>query len=120
MRKRDREGADRVEQNLSAMLAVMVRSGGCPPPVVRTAATENKGIDVLAETIATFRKHFEASGERQRKHVEHWKLRLIEMLESRLLQRAVVGAGGEKRLGGAGVEVAAANKDTLFAGGRMV
>src|SRR5260370_11906906 len=115
MRKRDREGADRVEQNLSAMLAVMVRSGGCPPPVVRTAATENKGIDVLAETIATFRKHFEASGERQRKHVEHWKLRLIELLESRLLQRALGGAGGEKRLAELAEEVAARKKDPFSA-----
>ena len=48
---------------------------------------ENKGIDVLAAKIAEFRTHFESSGERRRKHVEHWKQRLIELLESRLLQK---------------------------------
>ena len=68
------------------------------PPVVRTVATENKGIEELAGTVARFQKHFEASGERQRKHVEHWKNRLIELLESRMLERALRGAGGEARL----------------------
>jgi putative protein kinase ArgK-like GTPase of G3E family len=72
-------------------------------------------MDVLAETIAKFRKHFESSGERQRKHVEHWKLRLVELLESRLLQRALGGAGGETRLTQLAEEVAARKKDPFSA-----
>jgi len=98
LNKSDREGADRLEQQLHAMLSLVMPRDGWHPPVVRTVASENKGIDTLALTIAKFSKHFESSGQRQRKHVEHWKLRLIELLESRLLRRVLGGAGGEARL----------------------
>src|SRR3981189_1085623 len=93
LNKSDREGADRLEQQLNAMLSLVMPREGWHPPVVRTVASENKGVDVLAETIGRFRTHFEASGERKRKQVEHWKQRLIELLESRLLRRALGGPG---------------------------
>ena len=115
LNKSDREGADRLEQQLHAMLSLVMPRDGWHPPVVRTVATENKGIATLALTIAKFRKHFEASGERQRKHVEHWKLRLVDLLESRLLQRALGGAGGEARLAELAAEVAERKKDPFAA-----
>src|SRR5437660_4028980 len=98
LNKSDREGADRLEQQLNAMLSLVMPREGWHPPVVRTVASENKGVDVLAENIAKFRGHFESSGDRQRKHVEHWKQRLIELLESRLLQRALGDKNAEARL----------------------
>ena len=115
LNKADREGADRLEQQLHAMLSLVMPREGWHPPVVRTVASENKGIDTLAETIAKFRKHFESSGERQRKHVEHWKKRLIELVESRLLERALGGAGGEARLAELAQEVAERKKDPFTA-----
>jgi LAO/AO transport system kinase len=115
LNKSDREGADRLEQQLHAMLSLVMPRDGWHPPVVRTVASENKGIDTLAVTIAKFRKHFEASGERQRKHVEHWKARLIDLLESRLLQRALGGAAGEARLTELAVQVAERKKDPFSA-----
>jgi LAO/AO transport system kinase len=115
LNKSDREGADRLEQQLNAMLSLVMPREGWHPPVVRTVASENKGIDALAETIGRFRRHFEASGERKRKHVEHWKQRLIELLESRLLQRALGGAGGEARLTQLAEEVAERKKDPFSA-----
>lgn len=96
--KADREGADRLEQQLHAMLSLVMPRDGWHPPVVRTVATEGKGIGMLAETVGKFRKHFEDSGERKRKHVEHWKKRLMELLESRLLERVLGGVGAEARL----------------------
>jgi LAO/AO transport system kinase len=113
--KSDREGADRLEQQLHAMLSLVMPREGWHPPVVRTVASESKGIDALAETVARFRKHFETSGERQRKHVEHWKQRLIELLEARLLQRALGGAKGEARLTELAEEVAGRKKDPFSA-----
>src|SRR5882757_4663791 len=98
LNKSEREGSDRLEQELHSMLSLVMPRDGWHPPVVRTVATENKGIDTFAATIAKFRAHFESSGERRRKHVQHWKARLIELTESRLLQRALGGAGGEARL----------------------
>jgi len=118
--KSDREGADRLEQEMHAMLSLVMPRDGWHPPVVRTVASENKGIDVLAAKVAEFRKHFESSGERQRKHVEHWKARLIDLLESRLLQRALGGPDGEKRLLTLATEVAGRKKDPFAAVGEIL
>jgi len=115
LNKADREGADRLEQELLAMLSLVMPRDGWHPPVLRTVATENKGIAMLAETVEKFKKHFEASGDRQRKHVEHWKNRLIELLESRLLERALGGAEGEARLAQLACEVAERKKDPFTA-----
>src|SRR5246127_5604230 len=98
LNKADREGADRLEQQLLAMLSLIMPRDGWHPPVIRTVATENKGIDNLDATIGKFSTHFESSGERRKKHIEHWKNRLIEMLESRLLERVLGGKNSEARL----------------------
>jgi LAO/AO transport system kinase len=118
--KADREGADRLEQEMHAMLSLVMPRDGWHPPVVRTIASENKGIDALAAKIVEFRKHFESSGERQRKHVEHWKARLIELLESRLLQKALGGKDGEQRLMQLASEVADRKKDPFAAVGEIL
>ena len=98
LNKSDREGADRLEQQLHAMLQLAPEREGWRPPVVRTVATENKGIDALAKAIAEFRERFATSKQRHEKKIEHWKQRLMEMLETRLLERALDGAAGEKLL----------------------
>jgi GTPase len=104
LNKADRDGADRLEEQLHAMLTLVLPRDGWHPPVLRCVATEAKGVAELAATIDAFRKHFESSGERQKKRTEHWKNRLIEMLESRLLERALGGKDGETKL----LELAAA------------
>jgi LAO/AO transport system kinase len=113
--KSDREGSDRLEQELHAMLSLVMPREGWHPPVVRTVASEGKGIDALAATIEKFRAHFESSGERRKKHVQHWKARLIELVESRLLQRALGGDGSEARLTELAGEVADRKKDPFSA-----
>ncbi len=113
--KSDREGAERVEQQLNAMLSLVMPLHGWHPPVVRTVASENRGVDTLAETVAKFREHFSSRPERQKKHVEHWKKRLLELLESRLLERAVGGAAGEAQLEKLASEVAERRKDPFTA-----
>ena len=80
LNKADREGAARLEEQLRAMLSLVMPRDGWHPPIVRTVATENRGIDDLAASIDEFRKHFESSGQREKKHVEHWQNRLVEML----------------------------------------
>src|SRR5439155_243786 len=54
LNKADREGADRLEQQLMAMLSLVMPRDGWHPPIVCTVATENKGVEELAETIAKF------------------------------------------------------------------
>jgi GTPase len=115
LNKSDREGADRLEEQLHAMLSLVMPRDGWHPPVVRTVATENRGIDELAATVEDFRKHFESSGQRQKKHIDHWQKRLIEMLESRLLERVLGGKGGEARLQAMAAAVAERKKDPFSA-----
>src|SRR6266853_1925150 len=115
LNKSDREGADRLEQQLNAMLSLVMPRDGWHPPVLRTVATENKGIDVLAETVAKFRTHFESSGERSKKHTEHWRNHLLELLESRLVERVLNAAGGETALNQLAADVAERRKDPFAA-----
>src|SRR5215831_1735339 len=115
LNKADREGADRLEQQLLAMLSLVMPRDGWQPPVIRTIATENQGIEGLAAAVKKFEKHFESSGERKRKHVEHWKSRLVELLESRLIERALGGKEGESRLAELAEEVAERKKDPFTA-----
>jgi LAO/AO transport system kinase len=115
LNKADREGADRLEQQLMAMLSLVMPRDGWHPPVVRTVASESKGMEALAETIAKFRKHFETSGERERKHIEHWKRRLLGLIESRLVERVLGGVGGEARLAEMAQAVAERRKDPFTA-----
>jgi LAO/AO transport system kinase len=115
LNKADREGADRLEEQLHAMLSLVMPRDGWHPPVIRTVATENKGIEELATTVEKFRKHFESSGQRRQKHIELWQNRLIELLESRLLEKVLGGKEGEARLRALAVEVAERKKDPFTA-----
>jgi GTPase len=115
LNKADRPGAERLEQELFSMLSLVMPRDGWHPAVVRTVATENKGVDTLAEAIGKFRQHFESSGERQRKHIEHWKKRLLELLESRMLEKVLGGAEGQRRLEELASEVAQRKKDPFAA-----
>jgi LAO/AO transport system kinase len=120
LNKADREGADRLEEQLHAMLSLVMPRDGWHPPVVRTVATENRGIAELAETVERFRKHFESSGEREKKQIEHWQGRLVEMLESRLMEKVLGGKDGEARLRELAREVAERRKDPFTAVGEML
>src|SRR5262249_32097187 len=111
LNKADREGADRLEEQLHAMLSLVVPRSGWHPPVIRTVATESRGIVALAETIAKFRGRFGSSGERSRKHTEHWRNHLLELLESRLIETVMNAAGGEAALNNLATDVAERRKD---------
>jgi len=115
LNKADREGADRLEEQLHAMLALVVPRDGWHPLVLRTIATDNKGIEALAAAIAKFRAHFESGSERSRKHAEHWRNRLLELLEARILDRVLHAAGGEAALNQLASDVAERRKDPFTA-----
>jgi len=104
LNKCDREGADRFEQQLKGILQLVPEREGWKPPVVRTIATDNKGIDVLAAEIERFRKHFENAHERQAREIGHWKEWILQLLEARLMERVVGDQLGEKELNRLGAE----------------
>src|SRR5690242_11481760 len=115
LNKADREGADRLEQQLLAMLSMVLPRDGWHPPVIRTVAPEKKGIEDLVAAVKRLEKHFESSGEGKRKHVAHWENELAELLESRQVERALGGKGGDGRLTELADEVAERKKDPFTA-----
>jgi hypothetical protein len=74
----------------------------------------------LAGTIDKFREHFVARGERELKHVEYWKKRLVEMLQSRVIERFLGGAAGDALLAKLAGEVAGRRMDPFTAVNEMV
>src|SRR6516162_8442449 len=115
LNKADREGADRLEEQLHAMLSLVMPRDGWHPPVVRTVATLNRGIDELAAAIDKFREHFESTGQRQKKHIEHWQARLVRMREARRVEQVLPGKAGEARLRAAAEAVASRRLDPFSA-----
>ncbi len=115
LNKSDREGADRLEQQLDAMLHLVPEREGWKPPVIRTVATEDKGSEALAGTITDFRARFDTSRERRAKKIAHWKERLLDLLEARLLERVLGDVRGEKALEELAAEVAERKKDPYAA-----
>jgi LAO/AO transport system kinase len=115
LNKSDREGAGRFERQLRAILQIVPERDGWKPPVVRTIATENKGIAELGEQIELFRKHFDQAGERRAREIAHWKEWLLRLLESRLMERVVGEHMDEAQFEKLAAEVAARKKDPYAA-----
>jgi len=117
LNKAEREGADRLEQQLHAMLELAPSHNdgrGWKPPVIRTTATEGKGIGELAEAIEKCRQQREHSGEQRARILEYWKQRLLLLLETQLLARAL-GDDGQRALESLASEVAERKKNPYTA-----
>jgi LAO/AO transport system kinase len=115
LNKADREGTDRFEQQLLAMLSLAPERNGWRPPLVRTVATEGKGIAELAAKVEGFRSSSAARADASARQVARWKKRLLELLQARLLVRVIerhLSAGALETLA---AEVAARKKDPYSA-----
>ena len=84
--KSDREGVLRTQKELEALLTLAHRPDMWNPPIVKTIATESKGIEDLAAAVESY-KEFNKSGSQnslaRRESVARW--RLVELLRERLL-----------------------------------
>jgi LAO/AO transport system kinase len=115
LNKSDREGVDHLEAQLEAMLELGPERNGWKPKIVRTVATENKGVGELAAAIAENRERFDRTAGRQTKKIEHWKRRLVTLAGELFLERAVTGPLGEAALDTLAREVASRKKDPYTA-----
>jgi LAO/AO transport system kinase len=94
--KADREGVLRTEKELEALLNLAHRPDFWNPPIVKTVATENKGIEDLSKAIESYYE-FQKTGENleRRKAIAKW--RLLELLQEKLLADVLNRNGtGEK------------------------
>ena len=87
--KADRAGADRVEQEVTAMLSLATRPDGWVPPIIKTVATTGQGIAELALALDQFRAFSEKGDIARGRRKEHWRSRLLDLLRQTLFERAV-------------------------------
>jgi LAO/AO transport system kinase len=87
--KSDRDGAERVDREIRAMQSLSVRHDEWVPPVVKTVASEGKGLEDLAKTVANYQEFLSKSEIGKQKRVQNWRDRLIEMLRDTLLERVM-------------------------------
>ncbi|HWZ44208.1 MAG TPA: methylmalonyl Co-A mutase-associated GTPase MeaB [Candidatus Saccharimonadales bacterium] len=85
--KSDREGSDRVEREIRAMQSLAIRKDQWTPPIVKTVASEGKGISELAATIAGYEDYLTKQDLLLKKKISNWQERLVEMLRDALLNR---------------------------------
>lgn len=86
--KSDRPGADRVEQEVTAMLALASREDGWRPPIVKTVATTGEGTCEVLDAINQYQTHGEAHRFAERRRREHGRFRLLDLLRQTLYERA--------------------------------
>ena len=98
--KSDREGAERVEREIRALQSLAVRNDGWTPPIVKTVASEGKGVEELGATVADYENYLQKENRALKKSVENWQERLVEMLRDAMLEkaRAQLGDGNMARL----------------------
>lgn len=109
--KSDREGAERVEREIRAMQTLSVRKDTWTPPIVKTVASEGKGIAELAAAIANYEKFLQNKDLLLRKKISHWRERLVEMLRQELLERLLRESLSEDELARLAAEVAEHRRD---------
>jgi LAO/AO transport system kinase len=98
LNKAERDGADRLQQQIEAMLELAPDSSRWKAPVVRTTATEGAGISQVVETIEQFRLRTDLAADRRNRAVGHWQQRLRTLLGEHLLDRVVASSGGDAAL----------------------
>jgi len=98
--KSDRDGAERVEREIRALQSLAMRHDGWTPPIVKTVASEGKGVEELAAAIAEYEEYLQEEHLALKKRVENWQERLVEMLRDAMLEkaRAQLGDGNLARL----------------------
>ena len=110
--KADREGVLRTEKELQALLQISERSDGWVPLIVKTVATEEKGIGELASSIDQYREFVASNPSRfEARRSSIARSRIIEILRDRLLIAARTKGVTDEYLEGAARMVSDRTKD---------
>jgi LAO/AO transport system kinase len=113
--KADRDGVYSTEKELESLLSLSSRADGWEPPIIKTVATENRGVVELATAIEQFRQmqqNVDDSSERRRA-IARW--RIVELLRERLLARVLESDASIARLDELSHEVATRRRDPYSA-----
>lgn len=103
--KADREGVLRTEKELEALLSLAHRPDFWNPPIVKTIATESKGIEDLEKAIESYNE-FQKTGENLERRRAIAKWRLLELLQEKLLSDVLNRNGTSEKLDKLAQEIA--------------
>ncbi len=118
--KADREGVLRTEKELEALLSLAHRPDFWNPPIVKTVATESKGIEDLSKAIESydeFQRNAESSLERRRA-IAKW--RLLELLREKLLANILTKNGISTKIDEYSLKIAQKECDPYSAIGEIL
>lgn len=113
--KADRDGVYSTEKELESLLSLATRADGWEPPIVKTIATEAKGVVELAAAIDRF-SETQRSGEvtsERRRAIARW--RIVELLRERLLASVLESGESQAALERLASEVATRRRDPYSA-----
>jgi LAO/AO transport system kinase len=113
--KADRDGVYATEKELELLLSLASRGDGWEPPILKTVATENQGLDALLEAIDRFSQtqRDAALGSDRRRAIARW--RIIELLRENLLARVLDSDASVAMLNRLADEVATRRRDPYSA-----
>ncbi|MFN0140566.1 MAG: methylmalonyl Co-A mutase-associated GTPase MeaB [Pyrinomonadaceae bacterium] len=113
--KADREGVLRTQKELEALLSLAHRPDMWHPPIIKTIATESKGIDDLASAIASYREFQTVDSEQNERRQAIARWRLTELLRERLLSDLLGKNGAGERLDELAAQIAEKKMDPYTA-----
>jgi LAO/AO transport system kinase len=87
--KADLAGADRLEQEIGAMLSMAPRGEGWRPPIIKAIATTGSGIGEVKEALERFRRFQEERAGKEQRRRSYWRQRLLELLRRHLFEKVV-------------------------------
>ncbi|MBI4481639.1 MAG: methylmalonyl Co-A mutase-associated GTPase MeaB [Acidobacteria bacterium] len=89
LNKSDKEGAERFERILLAILGGASRKDGWSPRLVKTVATQGEGVEEVKARIEEYRRHLRESPAARQHGEELARGRLLQLLRDRLLGRVL-------------------------------
>ncbi len=104
--KADREGVLRTQKELEALLSLAHRPDMWMPPIIKTVATNNEGIEDLSAAVSSFSAFVESSNEanlERKRAIAKW--RLLELLQERLLTDLLSKNGKTTQIDGLAIKV---------------
>ena len=113
--KADRDGILRTEKELQALLTLAPREDEWQPPIVKTVAIENKGLDDLAGAIEASSQYQRNAPTAEGRMLSIARWRILELLRERLLSEVLTRDGAAAKLESMAGEVASKNRDPYSA-----
>jgi LAO/AO transport system kinase len=113
--KADREGVNTTEKELEALLSLAMRDDLWEPPIIKTIATESRGVQELAAAIERYQEFHSTTqhGASRRRAVARW--RILELLRERLVRQTLESPAASEKLDLLAGEVASRQRDPYSA-----